>query len=66
MMHDGETDVTPVPKITQKGLLGLTRTVNFEAWPPKTQPKSPRTGGRLKDHAGSRKYGLPAHKIVIL
>ncbi len=38
------------PKLTQKRAFDLMRTVDFVAWPPKTQPKSPRTGWRLKDH----------------
>jgi hypothetical protein len=29
-------------KINTKNVFGLTRTVDFVAWPPKTQPKSPR------------------------
>jgi hypothetical protein len=32
------------PKLTQKMYIGLTQTVDFVAWPPKTQPKSPMTG----------------------
>ena len=32
------------PKFTQKMSFGLTQTVDFVAWPPKTQPKSPMTG----------------------
>jgi hypothetical protein len=34
----------PSSKLTQKRSFGLTRTVDFVAWPPKTQPKAPRTG----------------------
>ncbi len=32
------------PKFTQKMSFGITQTVDFVAWPPKTQPKSPMTG----------------------
>jgi hypothetical protein len=32
------------PKLTQKMSYGITQTVDFVAWPPKTQPKSPMTG----------------------
>jgi hypothetical protein len=32
------------PKFTQKISFCLTQTVDFVAWPPKTQPKSPMTG----------------------
>ena len=32
------------PKLTQKMSFGLTQPVDFVAWPPKTQPKSPMTG----------------------
>jgi hypothetical protein len=32
------------PQLTQKMSYGLTQTVDFVAWPPKTQPKSPMTG----------------------
>ncbi len=32
------------PKFTQKMSFGLTQTLDFVAWPPKTQPKSPMTG----------------------
>ena len=32
------------PKLTQKRAFGLTRTVDFVALPPQTQPKSPSTG----------------------
>jgi hypothetical protein len=31
-------------KINTKMSFGLTQTVDFVAWPPKTQPKSPMTG----------------------
>jgi hypothetical protein len=37
-------------KINTKRAFGLTRTVDFVALPPQTQPKSHRTGWRLKDH----------------
>ncbi len=32
------------PKLTQKMSFGITQPVDFVAWPPKTQPKSPMTG----------------------
>ena len=32
------------PKLTQKLYYGLTQTVDFVTWPPKTQPKSPMIG----------------------
>ena len=54
-------------EINTKRSFGLTRAVDFMAWPPKTQPKAPRTGWRPTWRtSGPRKSGLPVQKNVIL
>ncbi len=57
----------PSSKLIQIRSFGLTMTVDFVAWPPKTQSKAPRTGLKaiLKDR-WSKESGLPVQKIVIL
>ena len=57
----------PRSKLTQNRSFGLTRAMDFVAWPPKTQPKAPRTGWRPTWRTiGPRKSGLPVQKNVIL
>ncbi len=51
-------------KINTKMSFGLTQTVDFVAWPPKTQPKSPMTGEGQQKYQWSKKIWPPSSKLT--